>query len=469
MLNTDFLLNHRISIDLYHEVAKRLPIIDYHNHLNPASISSNKKFRNITELWLYDDQYKHRLMRINGVEEQYITGEASDFDKFITWIKILPKTIGNPVYHWSQIEIQYIFGADINLLEDDPLSIWEACNSKLGENGFGVIDLLEKWNAELLSTSDDLLDNLDNHKVASQNVNHQITVKPSLRSDAILAFETDGFVNWLKKLEDLTGINVIDLNTYQDAIKIRLDYFQESGCPLSDHGLDSGFRFELPTKEDAEKLFHKKLNHQILNERELILLKSYTFKFLGIEYGKRKLVMQLHMGAQRTTSTRLKNLAGKFGGFAAIGNSINIESLCNFLDALEIEKSLPKTILYTLNPADNERMATLTGSFTAEGVKGNLQFGPAWWFNDHYDGIVKQLTALASHGALSTFIGMTSDSRSFLSLSRHYYFRRILCSLLGDWVEKGLIPDDFDTLSQLVKDICCNNARTFITTEKVLV
>ncbi|MFC3559276.1 glucuronate isomerase [Pedobacter jamesrossensis] len=466
MLENDFLLNNEIAKYLYHQIAQKLPIIDYHNHLNPLAIANNKKFKNITELWIYDDQYKHRLMRINGVGENYITGDAPDYEKFLAWMETLPKTIGNPVYQWSQLEISYIFGADINLLKDDPLEIWQRCNQKLGENGFGVIDILKKWNVAFLSTSDDLLDGLETHQQASADQNHQFLVKPSLRADAVLAFETPTFTNWLTKFTNISGIEITNLDSYLQAINIRLDYFQKSGCLSSDHALDSGFIFKLPTKTIAEKLFAKLLNDGHLTNDEIVELQSYLLQFLGIEYGKRKLVMQLHIGAQRTTSTRLKKIAAKYGGFAAIGNPLDIESICMFLDTLEKESTLPKTILYTLNAVDNERIGTLTGSFTEEGIRGKVQFGPAWWFNDHYDGFVKQLTALASYGMLSTFIGMTSDSRSFLSLSRHYYFRRILCSLIGEWVEKGLLPDDKQVLQVLVEDICCNNAIAYINVEK---
>ncbi|MET3115528.1 glucuronate isomerase [Pedobacter sp. CG_S7] len=462
MLNEDFLLKSRISKELYHQVACKLPIVDYHNHLNPEAMASNKKFRNITELWIYDDQYKHRLMRIHGVEEQFITGNAPDYEKFLAWMKIFPKTIGNPLYHWSQIEIKYIFGSQINLFEDEPLAIWEACNKQLGEQGLGVIDILKKWNTEILSTSDDLLDDLQNHKAITDKKEDGISVFPSLRSDSVIAFQAPGFLKWLGRLEELTGTTVHNLSDYEEAIKLRLNYFQDAGCALSDHALDSSFTYKLPSRSEAIAIFKKRLNEEYLNERELTALKSYVFKFLGVEYGKRKLVMQLHIGAQRVTSSRLKAIASKFGGFATIGDTLNIQSLCEFLDDLECEQALPSTILYTLNAADNDRVATLTGSFTEEGVSGKIQFGPAWWFNDHYDGIVKQITAISSFGQLDTFIGMTSDSRSFLSLSRHYYFRRILCHLLGEWVEKGLLSDNFEILAALVTKVCYANAKHLI-------
>lgn len=460
-LAEDFMLNSSLAKELY-KVACKLPILDYHNHLNPSAILENKKFKNITQLWIQDDQYKHRLMRINGIEEEFITGAATDLEKFLAWMRTFPRTLGNPLYHWSQLEIRDVFGSNIDLVNDDPLKIWDECNAMLGEEGFSAIDILTKWNSEILCTSDDLLDPLEAHRIISNREN-KITVLPSLRSDSILAFETEGYLDWLKSLELILSTKITNLETFQNAIKKRLDYFQEAGCRLSDHGLDSGFLFSKTTEDVADGIFSKLLDGAALTTEEILALKSNTLSFLGVEYGKRKLTMQLHMGAQRVTSSRLKGIAAKFGGFATLGDPLNIESLCGFLDSLEIAGYLPRTILYTLNPADNERMATLTGSFTEDGVRGKIQFGPAWWFNDHFDGIKKQLVAIASHGLLSSFIGMTSDSRSFLSLSRHYYFRRILCYLIGDWVDNGMLPDNFEVLAKLVKDVCYTNAKNLLT------
>lgn len=466
MPKENFFLNNKISEDLYFEVAAHLPVIDYHNHLNPLAMAQEKRFENITELWIHDDQYKHRLMRISGITEKYITGNATAEEKFYAWLKTYPKTLGNPLYHWSQLEIKEIFGQEIDLINDDPTKLWETCNSQLGNNGSSVIDILNKWKSEILCTSDDLLDSLENHVITTEREKN-INVFPSLRSDSILAFESPLYNEWLKKLETLTKATISNLDTYEEAIKQRLDYFEKGNCKLSDHGLDSGFLYVTTTKATAETLFKKQLSLQVLNNEELCALKSYILQFLGLEYGKRKLTMQLHIGAQRVTSTRLKGIAGKFGGFATIGNPCDISSLCTFLDDLEKGGYLPNTILYTLNPADNERFATLTGSYAEDGVAGKIQFGPAWWFNDHFDGIKKQLTDVASFSLLNSFIGMTSDSRSFLSLSRHYYFRRILCHLLGDWVDKGMLPNNFDILADLVKNICYQNAKNLVTTGKI--
>jgi glucuronate isomerase len=466
MLKNNFLLNNNISKDLYFEVAKGLKIIDYHNHLNPEAMASERKFDNITQLWIHDDQYKHRLMRINGIKEVYITGAASDKEKFLAWMRTFPKTIGNPLFHWTQLEISEIFSNQIDLMKDDPEILWDNFSTKLGNHGLSVIDILNKWNVEILCPSDDILDNLDSHvKTTKRETN--ISVLPSLRSDSILALESSLFLEWLKKMRALTGSEIKSLSDYEEAISLRLDYFVKGGCKLSDHGLDSGFIFKPTTVEVAAIIFAKKLKGESLTSSELLAIKSYLLQFLGVQYGKRNITMQLHIGAQRTTSSRLKGIAGKFGGFAAIGNPCDIESLTQYLDSLEKTGYLPNTILYTLNPADNERFATLTGSFSEDGVSGKIQFGPAWWFNDHFEGIKKQLTDVASYGILNSFIGMTSDSRSFLSLSRHYYFRRILCHLLGEWVDKGILPNDFELLAGLVKNVCYQNAKNLITTGKI--
>lgn len=461
-LAQDFLLNNDIAKKLYNEVACKLPIVDYHSHLNPIAILEDRKFKNITELWIHDDQYKHRLMRINGIDEDFITGDATDKEKFLAWMTTYPKTLGNPLYHWSQLEIMDVFGPNIDLINDDPSKIWDDCNAMLGEEGFGVIDILTKWNSEIVCSSDDLLDPLEAHRTISDRES-KITVLPSLRSDSIIAFETPNYLQWLKKLEHITNIKITSLTTFHASLMKRLDYFQEAGCALSDHGLDSGFLFSATPDDFASEIFSKILAGGTLTQEEVLAIKSNTLAFLGVEYGKRKLTMQLHLGAQRVTSSRLKKMAGKFGGFSTLGDPLNIASLCAFLDTLELAGHLPRTILYTLNPADNERLATLTGSFAESGVRGKIQFGPAWWFNDHYDGIKKQLIAISSYGLLSSFIGMTSDSRSFLSLSRHYYFRRILCHLVGEWVDNGIVPNDFRVLTRLVKDVCYANAKNLIT------
>jgi len=460
-LNKNFLLNNQTAETLFHSVASSLPLIDYHNHLNPQHLAENKQFETIAELWVTGDPYKHRTMRINGIPENGITGNAPDKEKFLNWVKTFPKTMGNPLFHWTCLELKEIFDVDELLSEKNAEAIWTHCNVKLHGNGFRAIDLLRKWNAETVCTSDDLLDDLEPHQVAT-NLNLGLTVLPSLRSDSMIAFETPGFKGWLSKLSQTVGLEITSLNLYKEALLSKLDKFDLAGCRLADHSLDGGFVFDFSEDTNPDELFARLISGTTLPAKEIVILKTHIMVFLGLEYGKRNWVMQLHIGAQRYTSSRLRKLVGPAGGFATIGQSCDIAGLSAYLDALDLKANLPKTILYTLNPADNAPLATLTGSFSQDGIAGKIQFGPAWWYNDHYDGMKKQITTLANHGLLSHFIGMTTDSRSILSFSRHQYFRRLLCNIIGEWVENGHLPNDYELLNQLVADISYNNSKKLI-------
>lgn len=458
-LDDHFLLTNKPAGTLFHSVAKDLPVVDFHNHLNPLHLATNKHFDNLAQLWVNEDPYKHRAMRINGIAEAGITGGASDKEKFLNWVRTIPQTIGNPLFHWSCLELKRIFGIDEILAEKNAEEIWDTCNSQLKKNDFGALDILQKWKTEIVCTSDDLMDSLEPHKTATTK-SAGVKVLPSLRGDSIVAFE-DVSSAWMEKFPGQFDV-IETLEDYKEAIIQRLDYFAASGCRLADHSLDAGFAFSLPSEEVAARLYTKYQSGAILTNEELILLKSHLLVFLGTEYFKRDWIMQLHIGAQRYTSSRLRKLGGSAGGYAGIGKSCDIEALCNLLDAMEQREQLPRTILYTLNPSDNAAFATLTGSFAEDGVAGKIQFGPAWWYNDHYEGIRQQLVTLSSYGLLSRFIGMTTDSRSLLSFSRHEYFRRVLCNLLGTWIEDGELPNDGDLMSQLIKDICYNNSLKFI-------
>ncbi|MDQ6813942.1 MAG: glucuronate isomerase, partial [Bacteroidota bacterium] len=373
-------------------------------------------------------------------------------------VKTVSKTIGNPLFHWSCLELKRIFGIDEILSEKNADEVWNTCNKQLQNDGFGALDILHKWKAEIVCTSDDLTDNLELHKTASGNGG--VKVLPSLRGDSIVAFDGPSS-NWMQKLSGNDGA-IKNLDDYKQAITQKLNDFNEAGCKLADHSLDAGFAFLLPTESVATILFENYLNDIPLNNREIVLLKSHLLVFLGTEYCKRGWVLQLHIGAHRYTSTRLRKLVGPAGGYATIGKTCDIESLCMFLDAMEQQELLPRTILYTLNPADNAAFATLTGSYAEDGVAGKIQFGPAWWYNDQYEGIRQHLVTLSSYGLLSHFVGMTTDSRSLLSFSRHEYFRRILCNVVGMWVDGGELPADNDLISQLIKDIAYNNSKKFI-------
>ncbi|MEK6481197.1 glucuronate isomerase [Catalinimonas sp. 4WD22] len=464
LIHKDFLLFNKTGVRLFHEVAKALPVIDYHNHLNPLHLAENKKFDNLAQLWITSDPYKHRAMRIHGIPEQGISGEAEPYDKYMHWVKTLPHTLGNPLFHWNALELKRVFGIDKILNEKNAKKIWKHCNALLQEDGFGATDILKKFNTEMLCTSDDLLDDYQSHLAVG--VNHKkLKVLPSLRADSILAFHQPNHAEWMEKLMALSGIQVHSLVDYEEAIMKRLQVLDQAGCRFSDHALDSGFTFQTTSASAARKLFAKRLEKQMLPIDERIQLQSYLLTFLGKAYADRGWTMQLHIGAQRYTSSRLRKLAGPTGGFAAMGSACDIASLCAFLDSLEQEEKLPQTILYTLNPADNAPFATLTGSFAEDGMPGKIQFGPAWWYNDHLEGMENQLTTLASHSLLSHFIGMTTDSRSILSFSRHEYFRRILCNWIGKQVEEGKFPDDFSLLKNLVERICYLNIKHRLTSK----
>jgi glucuronate isomerase len=459
--DTDFLLANDYGKRLYHKAAASLPVIDPHNHVDAAALATNKKFENIYQLWVQNDPYKHRAMRIYGIAEELITGDKPGYEKFLAWAQVYPHTIGNPLYHWCAMELKQVFGIKKILSPDTAKSIWDTANKKLSKKGFGALDIVKNLGVELLCTSDDLLDTLEHHRSLAKGESG-FTCLPSLRSDSIIAFNQSSFYSWLDKLQAITEIKVGDLSSYKEAVVKRLNFFNESGCLLSDHSLDSGFRF-VPTDEaTASALFNKVLARENLNNDEAVQVQSYMLHFLGKEYATRKWKMQLHIGAYRYTSSVLRNKLGPAGGYAGIGNTSDVPSLCLFLDGLGKDGTLPKTILYTLNPADNAVFATLTGSFAEDSVQGKIQFGPAWWYNDHKEGITQQLLTLSAYGLLSTSIGMTTDSRSILSFIRHDYYRRILCNLVGSWAEEGAVPDDWKALSAMVKNIAYHNIKNWI-------
>lgn len=472
----DFLLKNAWGKRLFHEVAQSLPIIDWHNHVDPSVLATNKSFDNIYQLWVQNDPYKHRAMRIRGIPENLITGsEASDYDKFLAWADCLPHTVGNPLFHWSCMELKQVFGIDTVLTLGNAQLIWDKANNILTQKDYGAKDIVKRFGVEILCTSDDLLDSLEHHIAMSDwgfrisehadtpNPKPEICCLPSLRSDSIIAFNQPTFFNWLKKLEVLTAIKIENLDDYKKAVINRLDFFDEIGCLLSDHSFDSGFTYVSTAPSVSATLFDNLLKNKGLDSGDLIELQSHTLHFLGLEYAKRQWKMQLHIGAHRFTSTTLRNKVGGAGGFACIGSTADMPSLSLLLDELDVKNGLPKTILYTLNPADNAAFASLTGSFSEDNVRGKIQFGPAWWYNDQFEGIKQQLLDLSSYGLLSTTIGFTTDSRSILSFTRHDYYRRILCNLIGQWVEEGKLPDDEAFLSNLIKNIAYFNIKNWIT------
>lgn len=461
-LNSNFLLQNSIAERLYHEVATELPIVDFHNHLPIHDIAADRQFNNITQLWITGDPYKHRLMRMFGIPEKEITGNASDEAKFKHWAKILPFTLGNPLYHWSALELKRVFDIDELLNENNAEEVWQECNQKLQLAQFSAANITKQFKPEYLVTSDNLLDDISRHSTASAQLDN-VEIVPSLRGDDLLNFKQ---INFSKLLSNLSPERINDLADYQQIIINYLEKFHQAGCTMADHALDAGFAYIYTRKEKAMAIFAALLAGKTLDKQQELQLKSYLLHFLGKEYAARNWVLQLHIGAYRNTSTRLANLTGGAGGFAGIGNSCDISSLINLINDLEKENLLPRMILYTLNPNDYEAVATLTGSFAEDGLAGKIQLGPAWWYNDHQSGIERHLQVVANYSLLSQFIGMTTDSRSILSLSRHEYFRRILCNYLGKMVQQKMIPHDFDLLSQLVTRVCYSNSKSMILNEK---
>ncbi|MCH5373077.1 MAG: glucuronate isomerase [Planctomycetes bacterium] len=409
LIHEDFLLKTTTARRLYHEFAADVPIIDYHNHLDPDQLADDREFENLAQLWLVSDPYKHRAMRIAGVPERFITGNATDREKFGAWSATVSQTLGNPLFHWTALELRRIFGITELLSPDSADRIWQQCNEKLSTPEFTARQLVLRAKVECLCTSDPPGDDLKAHARLAES-GFSTRVLPSLRVD--------------------------DDSTLDHSLVVeRLDVFQRMGCRLGDHAL---------VEFDSEML-----------------------RFFGREYARRGWMMQLHIGALRQTSTRLRRLAGPAGGYATIGRNCDIPGLCRFLDDLEKEDCLPRIVLYPLNPADYAALSTLTGSFAEDGIRGKIQLGPAWWYNDHALGIRQHLDALASYGLLATFIGMTTDSRSLLSMVRHEYFRRVLCDWLGDQVQAGMLPDTDELLGPLVHAVCYDNARRWLFPEDV--
>jgi glucuronate isomerase len=457
MIHDDFLLHNPTGRRLFHEVARGLPIVDYHNHLDPGMLAGNLPFTDLTDLWVRTDPYKHRAMRIHGVPERFITGSAEPYAKFERWAATVPATWGNPLHHWNALELKRVFGIDESLQPDTARSIWERAGERLNDPDLRPQSILRNFGVETLCTSDDLLADLSLHQRASAV--DGLHILPSLRGDTIVGVGHAKFPDWVGRLEVATGLRVHDLSDYLRAVDLRLDAFSAAGGVLADHALNSGWRFVDCSRERAETLFRNRLmDGMTLSAGETEALRSYLLVRLGQRYAARGWGLQLHVGAQRRTSARLRRLAGKAGGYASIGSTAHIESIATLLDAIEQGGGLPDVILYTLNPADNAAFASLTGSFAEDGRPGKVQFGPAWWYNDQLSGIRDHLNTVASYGLLHHFIGFTTDSRSVMSFSRHEYFRRILCNLLGEWTESGHLPPAGDWVNEAVTNICHGNA-----------
>lgn len=458
-ITDDFLLYNETAKILYHETAKDLPIIDYHNHLNQHEILGNKSFENLTEVWLGGDHYKWRAMRANGIEEAYITGDKSDYEKFLAWAKTVPNTFGNPLYHWTHLELLRYFNIEELLNENSAPAIWEEANAKLQSGDMTARTLLTNKKVEFVGTTDDPVDDLASH-IALQKEDVEMTVSPSFRPDKGLNIEREEFSAWLKQLEEVTNRSIESYDSFLEALAERVDFFDAQGCRSSDHGIERMFYAEA-TKEEVAAIFSKRLEGKSLTAVEIEQYKTFTLVYLGELYAEKNWAMQLHMSPLRNNSTRMFQQLGPDAGFDSMGDYLIADKLSGFLNALDTKNKLPKTILYSLNANDNNILAGMAGNYQSSEIAGKVQFGTAWWFNDTIDGMEDQMKTLANFGLISNFIGMLTDSRSFLSFPRHEYFRRVLCNLLGTWVEEGKVPNDLSLLKQYVHNICYGNAKRY--------
>ena len=459
-LDDNFLLQTSTAERLYHEYAKDQPIIDYHCHLSPADIANNRQFENLTTIWLAGDHYKWRAMRTNGISERYCTGDAEDYEKFEKWAETVPYTVRNPLYHWTHMELKRPFGISRILKAESAREIYDACTEMLQQPEFSTQGILKQMKVEVVCTTDDPTDSLEHHQAFAAS-GHPIKMLPAFRPDKALGVhDPHSFNVYMDKLASRTGSNIDHYIDLLNALQQRVDFFHDLGCRLSDHGLER--LYSVPYSDsDVNRIFHKvRLGHS-LNREEIEQFRSSLLIHLGEMYHAQGWTQQFHLGALRNNSSRMVRILGPDTGFDSIGDFEQARPLANYLDRLDNKNRLAKTILYNLNPADNELMATMIGNFNDGSVPGKIQWGSGWWFLDQKDGMEKQLNALSNMGLLSRFVGMLTDSRSFLSYPRHEYFRRILCNLFGNDVENGELPNDIEWLGEIVGRICYGNAQEY--------
>ena len=459
-MDDNFLLNSELAAELYHKYAKEQPIFDYHCHLSPKEIAEDKKYENITQVWLGGDHYKWRLMRQNGIDESYITGDADDHDKFIAWAKALENAVGNPLYHWSHLELKRYFGYDGELSSKTADEVWNLCNEKLQSSDFSAKNLIKKSNVYCIGTTDDPADSLIWHEKIQETSDFDTKVIPTFRPDKLFSVNDASFTDYLNELSKAADIRISDFKSLKNALRNRMDYFAAHGCASSDHSF-SDVPFVWADDSEVDKLISKRLSGELLSESEASGFITRLLDFLACEYKRHNWVMQLHFGVVRNSNTKMFGRIGKDTGFDRILGNVDIERLALLLDALDNKDSLPKTVLYSLNPNDNAAINILCGCFNETGVKGKVQHGAAWWFNDHKAGIESHLQGLADSGSIAVFIGMLTDSRSFLSYTRHEYFRRILCNFIADKVNMGEFPNDTERLGQIVRDISFENSKNY--------
>ena len=456
-MDENFLLSCETAKVLYHDFASKMPIVDYHCHVSPKEIFEDRHFSNITEIWLGGDHYKWRLMRSNGVDEYFITGDAEPREKFQKFAETLPKAIGNPMYHWCHLELKNYFGYDKILNGSTAQEVWDIAAHKLAQPDMGVRGLIKKSNVSFVGTTDDPIDSLEWHKKIAEDPTIDTVVGPSFRPDKALNIDKSGWLDYIKELSKASGIEICGIADLEAALRQRMEHFAECGCRASDHGLDH-MVFAAVSLDEADTIVKKGLSGEPVTDTEAAKLKTHLLIFCAGEYTRLNWVMQIHYNCLRNPNTKMFELLGPDCGFDCIGPENGSAALAKFLDTLQMQNSLPKTILYSLDAGDNAFLDTLIGSFQGTECPGKLQHGSAWWFNDNKQGMRDQLISLANLSLLGNFVGMLTDSRSFLSYTRHEYFRRILCGLLGEWVENGEYPADTDTLKTIVEDICCNNA-----------
>ncbi|MDR2647463.1 MAG: glucuronate isomerase [Oscillospiraceae bacterium] len=457
-LGEDFLLPTVTARALF-ACAKEQPILDWHCHLSPKEIDQNAQPKNITELWLGGDHYKWRAMRSCGVAERLITGDAPDKDKFFAFAQCMPLLIGNPLYHWTHLELQRYFGIHDVLSNKTAQAIWDMTSRVIAENDFSPCALIERSNVRAVCTTDDPADGLEFHQ-SIQKKSLPFDVRPAFRPDKALAIAAPDFPQWIGRLETASGVKIASFAALKNALELRIAAFAALGCRACDHGL-TVLRYAEATDAELEDIFKQRMTNNALGNPQIAQYQTGLMQFLGAAYAKRGWCMELHIGATRNNNSRRFAALGADAGFDSIGDAPVADALSALLNSLDQKGVLPKTILFNLNPRDNAVFGAMSGNFQTDEARGKLQYGPAWWFSDHIDGMRRQLQTLANLGALGTFIGMTTDSRSFLSYPRHEYFRRILCGLLGDWTEQGLVPDDLPALKKLVCDICFGNAADY--------
>ena len=458
-MDEDFLLTTETAKNLYHNYAEKLPIIDYHCHLSPQEIYEDVRYENITQVWLGADHYKWRQMRSNGVEEKYITGDASDREKFQKWAETLEKAIGNPLYHWSHLELKKYFGYEGHLCGDTAQEVWDLTSEKLKQENMSARGLILQSNVDTICTTDDPIDSLEWHRKIKED-GFEVKVLPAWRPDKAMNIEKADFAQYITKLAQVSGVEIKDFDSLIEALKNRMDFFAENGCTVSDHGLEY-VMYESYEPAEVNEIVKIRLSDGVLTKTEERKYKTAFMTALGREYAKKNWVMQLHYGVQRDLNKKVFNALGPDAGIDAINTYSSSIEMGQYLNALAIDDSLPKTIIYSLNPADNAAIGTVIGCFQDSSAVGKIQHGAAWWFNDHKTGMMEQMTSLANLGLLGNFVGMLTDSRSFLSYTRHEYFRRIMCELIGGWVENGEYPDDEKALKQIVEGISYYNCKNY--------